>query len=137
MTPQAGAPTTAADQAFWNPNFQSYGNSYLIWGTDGVSQKYLVTSLGNKDRIEEVGITQGAGFTAIEILFLDGQDVNVEVVDTTQFAPPTLANNPFIIVTPFASLVVLMVAQNATLARKREGMRTFTFKSFNAIVGLH
>ena len=133
MTPQAGAPTVAADQTYFNPNFQSYGNTYLIWGTDGVLQKYLVTSMSNKDRIVDLTIEQGAGFSAIEILMLDGQDIEIEVVDTTQYAPPTIASNPFVVAGPFGNYVVLMVAQNATLARKREGMRSWTFKSFTAI----
>ena len=131
--PQANAPTAAADTTFWNPNFQNYGNTYLIWGTDGVLQKYLVTSFSNKDRIIEVNIEQGAGFTADVILMMDGGDFEVEVVDTTQFAPPTIAQNPFAIVGPFGTFVVLMVAQTATLARKREGMRSWTFKSYTAI----
>ena len=133
MTPQAPLPTTASDTNYWNPNFQAYGNTYLIWGTDGVLQKYLVMSLSNKDRIIETGIEQGAGFTAIEILLKDGNDIDIEVVDTTEFAPPTLSQNPFLIVTPNATYTALMVGQSSNLARKREGMRNWSFKSFTAI----
>jgi len=133
-TEQAVGATPGQISTQFNPNFQSYGNTYLIWGTDGVLQRYLVVSLSNKDRIVETSIEQGTGFTAVQILFLDGQDVEVEVVDSTAApGPPTIANNPFQIVTPTATMTVLMVAQSSTLARKREGMRSWTFKSFTAI----
>ena len=133
MTPQASSPTVVADAFQFGPNFQAWGNTYLIWGTDGVLQKYLVTSVSNKDRIIDNTIEQGAGFSAIKVLMKDGNDIEIEVVYTTQFAALTIAQNPFIVVTPDASYLVLMVAQNATLARKREGMRSWTFQSYTAI----
>jgi hypothetical protein len=51
--------------------------------------------------------------------------------------PPTIANAPFSLVTPYGTVNMLLVGNKASQARKREGMRTFTFKSFNAIAGLH
>ena len=117
----------------WSPNFQNQGNTYLIWGTGGLLQKYLVTSFSIKDRIFDVRIEQGAGFTADVILGLDGHDFDVEVVDTTLFAPPTIAQAPFAIASPLGVYSVLMVGQSANYARKREGMRTWNFADFTAI----
>ena len=131
-------PNTAAnDIVTWSPNYEAYGNTYIVWGTEGVFGSYIVTSANTSSRIEEIDIEQGAGFEAIVILFNKGLDVELEVIDETDITPPSIYNNPFTLVTPFGTTPMLMVASKANQARKREGMRTFTFKSFTAIVGLH
>ena len=122
----------------WSPNFEVYGNSYIVWGTEGIYTGYIVTSANESQRIEEIDIEQGTGFDAIVILLNKGLDVDLEVIDDTSVTPPpTIANNPFLLVTPFGTVNMLLVGNKANQARKREGMRTFTFKSFNAIAGLH
>ena len=121
----------------WNPNFEAYGNTYIVWGTEGIFGAYIVTTANESQRIEEIDIEQGTGFEAIVILLNKGVDVEIEVVDDTSITPPTIQNNPFTLVTPYGTIPMLLVGNKANQARKREGMRVFTFKSFNAITGLH
>lgn len=129
--------TAANDVTFWNPNFAAYGITSIVWGTEGIYSGYIVVSANESQRIEEIDIEQGAGFEAIVILLNKGLDVEIEVIDDTAVTPPTIANAPFTLVTPYGTVPMLLVANKANQARKREGMRTFTFKSFNAISGLH
>jgi len=129
---------TAANSATtWSPNFEAYGITTIVWGTEGIYSGYIVTSANESQRIEEIDIEQGAGFEAIVILLNKGCDVEIEVIDDTSVTPPVIADNPITLVTPYGTIPMLMVANKASQARKREGMRTFTFKSFNAIAGLH
>ena len=121
------------DLSGWNQNIVNQGNTYLVWGTDGLLTKYLVVSFAIKDRIFDIRIEQGAGFTADVILGLDGHDFDVEVVDTNQFPPPTIASGPFAIASPLGVFSVAMVGQSANYARKREGLRTWNFADFTAI----
>ena len=129
--------TAGNDISTWSPNFEAYGNTYIVWGTEGIFGSYIVTSANESQRIEEIDIEQGAGFEAIVILLNKGLDVEIEVIDDTSLTPPTIINNPFTLVTPYGTVPMLMVGNKASQARKREGMRTFTFKSFSAIAGLH
>jgi hypothetical protein len=129
--------TAANDISTWSPNFEAYGITTIVWGTEGIYSGYIVTSANESQRIEEIDIEQGAGFEAIVILLNKGCDVEIEVIDDTSVTPPTIANNPITLVTPYGTIPMLLVANKASQARKREGMRTFTFKSFNAITGLH
>jgi hypothetical protein len=122
------------DITTWSPNFESYGNTYIVWGTEGIFGSYIVVSANESQRIEEINIENGAGFEAVVILLNKGIDVEINVVDDTSIAPPVIANNPFVLVTPYGPPVSMaLVASKADQARKREGMRTFTFKSFTAI----
>lgn len=130
-------PTAGLDQSTWSPNMQVWGNSYIVWGTEGLMGNYIVLSASSSQRIEEINISQGAGFTAIVVLLMDGIDVSVEVIDDTSITPPTIALNPFMIVSPYGSIPMLMVKNESNQAPKREGHRSFAFKSFNAIAGLH
>lgn len=130
-------PTAGSDATTWSPNFQVWGNSFIVWGTEGIMGSYIVLSASESQRIEEINIMQGAGFTAIVVLLMDGVDVNIEVIDDTSITPPTIANNPISIVSPFGTIPMLLVKNEANQAPKREGHRSFTFKSFSAISGLH
>jgi hypothetical protein len=125
--------TLANDIVTWSPNFEAYGNTYIVWGTEGIFGTYIVVSANESQRIEEIDIENGAGFEAVVILLMKGIDVEINVVDDTSIQPPVIANNPFALVTPYGTVSMLMVANKADQARKREGMRTFTFKSFTAI----
>ena len=126
--------TANADAGMWSPNFQVQGNSYIVWGTEGIMGNYIVLSASESQRIEEIDIMQGAGFTAIVVLLMDGVDVDIEVIDDTSITPPpTIAQNPYLLVTPFGTLPMLMVANAANQAPKREGHRNFKFKSYTAI----
>ena len=129
--------TAAQSAATWSPNFIADGITTIVWGTEGIYTGYIVVSANESQRIEEIDIEQGAGFEAVVILLNKGLDVEIEVIDDTSVNPPTIANAPFTLVTPYGTVPMLLVANKATQARKREGMRTFTFKSFNAIAGLH
>ena len=131
------ANTAGSDITTWSPNFEAYGNTYIVWGTEGIFGSYIVTSANESQRIEEIDIEQGAGFEAIVILLNKGLDVEIEVIDDTSLTPPAIINNPFTLVTPYGTVPMLMVGNKASQQRKREGMRVFTFKSFNAISGLH
>lgn len=129
--------TAANDATTWNPNFAAYGITSIVWGTEGIYSGYIVVSANESQRIEEIDIEQGAGFEAIVILLNKGLDVELEVIDDTAVTPPTIASAPFTLVTPYGTVPMLLVANKANQARKREGQRTFTFKSFSAIAGLH
>lgn len=130
--------TAGNDVTAWgSQNFQVYNNSYIVWGTEGIFGSYIVTSASESQRIEEIDIMQGAGFTAIVVLLMDGHDVNITVIDDTSITPPVIQNNPFLIVTPYGTIPMLLVKNEADQAPKREGHRSFTFKSFSAITGLH
>jgi hypothetical protein len=143
--------TATNDVSSWTPNFQVYGNSYIVWGTEGIANSlgsgsnnnanninvYIVLSASESQRIEEIDISNGAGFTAIVVLLMDGITVDIEVIDDTGITPPTIANNPFNLVTPFGTIPMLLVKNDANQAPKREGHRSFTFKSFSGISGLH
>jgi len=98
---------------------------------------YIVLSASESQRIEEIDIMQGAGFTAIVVLLMDGNDVDIEVIDDTSITPPTIAGNPYLLVTPYGTIPMLLVGNSANQAPKREGHRSFKFKSFTAISGLH
>jgi hypothetical protein len=137
VSPNGSATTTAGlDASTWAPNMQVWGNSYIVWGTEGIMGNYIVLSASESQRIEEINISQGAGFTAIVVLLMDGIDVDIEVIDDRFIAPPTLAENPFMIVSPFGSIPMLMVNNTVNQAPKREGHRSFKFKSFVAISSL-
>lgn len=129
---------TAANSAVtWSPNFEAYGITTIVWGTEGIFSSYIVVSANESQRIEEIDIEQGAGFEAIVILLNKGIDVELEVIDDTAITPPTIASNPFVLVTPYGTTNMLLVGNKASQARKREGMRVFSFRSYNAIAGLH
>ena len=128
--------TASNDATLWSPNFAAYGNPLIVWGTEGIYGSYIVTTASESQRIEEINIAQGAGFTAILILLMDGITVDIEVVDDTTIVPPAFGSTS-ILVTPFGSIPMALTKNDANQARKREGMRSFTFKSFVAISGLH
>jgi hypothetical protein len=128
--------TAATSSATWSPNFNVNGLSTIVWGTEGLYTGYIVVSANESQRIEEINIEQGAGFEAIVILLNKGLDVEMEVIDDTSVSAPS-AGSIVTFSTPYGSTPMLLVANKANQARKREGMRTFTFKSFNAITGLH
>ena len=128
--------TASNDVTQWNPNFAAYGNPLIVWGTESIMGSYIVVSASESQRISEIPIEQGAGFTAILILLMDGINVDIEAVDDTTLAPPVFGNT-VTIVTPFGAIPMVMTKNDASQARKREGMRSFTFKSFVGITGLH
>lgn len=121
--------------AFGAGSFSVYGNTYIVWGTDWITTGagLIVTSATFKDRIIDLTVEQSAGYTAMFGMLNDGQDVDLECVDSTQFLPWNLNMNPFQIVSPKQSaLTVILTGNQTTYARKREGMRTANFKSFTA-----
>lgn len=131
---QTSPPTAAGDITAWDPNFEAFGITSIIWGTEFLGGLYIVVSASESARIEEINIEQGAGFEAIVILLNKGLDVEIEVIDDTAVTPPTIASSPFTLVTPFGLINnLILTGSKASQARKREGMRTLTFKSFTAI----
>lgn len=128
---------TAADSATtWTPNFIVEGLTTIVWGTEGIYSGYIVVSANQSNRVEEIDIEQGSGFEAIVILLNKGLDVEVNVIDDTAVTPPDIGDI-VTLSTPYGSVPMLLVGNKSDQARKREGMKTFTFKSFNAIAGLH
>ena len=128
--------TASNDVTTWNPNFAAYGVTTIVWGTEGIYGSYIVTSANESQRIEEIDIENGAGFEATVILLNKGLDVELEVIDDTAITPPTILNT-VTLVTPYGTVPMLLVGNKANQARKREGQRSFTFRSYNAITGLH
>ena len=121
-----------------NPSvdFSIDGLTTIVWGTDGIYPSYIVTSISESQRIEEIDIENGTGFEAVVILLNKGLDVDIEVIDDTSVTPPVVGAI-VTLSTPFGSAPMLLVGERTNQARKREGMRTFTFKTYNAISGLH
>ena len=128
--------TTADSSTTYSPNFAYKNLTTLVWGTDGAYGSYIVTSASESERIEEIDIENGTGFEAIVILLRKGLDVEIEVIDDTAITPPAFGT-VVSLSTPFGTVNMLRIESKSNRARKREGMRTFTFKSFNAIAGLH
>ncbi len=133
--------------ATWTPNFIVEGVSTIVWGTEGEGPQtggaggfiypsgyagYIVVSASESRRIEEIDIEQGSGFEAVVILLNKGLDVELEVIDDTSVTVPS-AGAVVTLSTPFGSANMLLVGDKTNQARKREGMRTFSFKSYTAI----
>ena len=125
----------------------SAGLTAIVWGTDsigggignftyGTYGSYIVVSASDSKRVEEINIEQGTGFEAIVILLNKGEDIELEVIDDTSVIAPAIGT----ICTyssRYGAANMLFVGDKTTQARKREGMRTLSFKTFNAIAGLH
>jgi len=110
--------------------------STIVWGTDGLYSSYIVVSASESLRVEEIDIEQGTGFEAVVILLNKGLDVEFEVIDDSAVTPPTIGSI-VTFSTPYGSIPMLAVQGKSNQARKREGMKTLSFKSYNAITGLH
>lgn len=130
------ANTIANSISNFSPNFEGFGITTVVWGTDGIYSGYIVVSANESSRIEEIDIEQGTGFEAIVVLLNKGLDVEIEVIDDTAVTPPNVTTI-VTLVTPFGTIPMAMVGSKANQARKREGNRSFVFKSFAAISGLH
>lgn len=128
--------TAGNSSSVWSPDFIVAGITTIVWGTSGIISSYIVTTARENQRVEEINIEQGDGFEAIVILLIKGIDVEFEVIDDTAVTPPNVGN-VVTFSTPYGSIPMLVVGSSANQARKREGMRSFTAKSFNAIAGLH
>ena len=128
--------TAGNSSVTWSPDFIVAGITTIVWGTSGIFSSYIVISARETQRVEEIDIEQGDGFEAIVILLLKGNDVELEVIDDTAVNPPNIGN-VVTLSTPYGSIPMLMVGNSANQGRKVEGHRTFQFKSFNAIAGLH
>ncbi|MDE2104980.1 MAG: hypothetical protein KGL39_47520, partial [Patescibacteria group bacterium] len=121
--------TTASgyNSSFGAGSFAAYGNTYIVWGTDWVTTQtgLIVTSATFRDRIIDLSVMQGAGFTALYGMLMDGEDVDIECVDNTQFPQWDLTLNPFQIVSPKnATLTVILTGNQNQYAPKREGFRS-------------
>ena len=130
-----GLDALADNAAYGAGSFSVYGNTYIVWGTDWIttSAGLIVVSATFKDRIIDFSVEQGAGFTAMFGMLMDGKDCDIEAVDTTFYPPWTLAMNPFQIVSPTnPTLKVILTGNSVSYAKKREGLRTANFKSFTA-----
>lgn len=133
--------------AYWPPT-PSGGSAFvqqgqqpttLVWGTEGIDTglgsggTYIVKSARYTERVEEIDIENGTGFEATVILLLKGENVEFTVVDDLAITPPT-SGTVVTLDTPYATqLEFLVVETNVNAARKTEGERTITAKSFAAI----
>jgi hypothetical protein len=126
----------AAAQALSNNGGSPYmsvtGITTIVWGTDGVLSSYIVTSASQSARVEEIDIEQSSGFEALVILLNKGFDIDVEVIDDTAITAPAIGA-VVTLSTPYGATPALLIGEKANQARKREGMRTFTLKTYNAI----
>jgi hypothetical protein len=122
----------------YNPNFIDEGSpTTIVWGTDGILSGYICISARESTRVEEIDIMQGAGFTAICILLYDGNNVEITVIDDTAIVPPAIGQVTSLLNAFGAVINMLCINNDADQERKREGHRVLSFKSFNAIAGLH
>jgi len=117
--------------------FAGEGPTTIVWGTCGLYSGYIVVSASETTRVEEIDIEQCAGFEAIVILLNKGYDVELTVIDDTNVVPPAIGAAVNLLNAYGASVPMLIVGMKSDQSRKREGMRTITAKSFNAISGLH
>ena len=121
----------------FSPNLPTAGSpTTIVWGTDGLYSGYIVISAREETRVEEIDIMQGAGFTAIVVLLYDGNNVELTVVDDTAVNPPAIGAIVSVL-SPFGAIINALVVNNGTdQERKREGHRTLSIKSYNAISGV-
>jgi hypothetical protein len=117
----------------------------IAWGTEGMNTyTYIVKSLRAQRLVEEIKIEQGSGLTAIDVLLIDGDQVEVTVIDDTTIKPPDVGSavfftNPLNASTAsppwslglFQGFWVIDNSYNA--ARKTEGERVLLCKYFNAM----
>ena len=108
----------------------------IVWGTCGLYSGYIVVSANEETRVEEIDIENCAGFEAIVILLNKGYNVELTVIDDTAVTPPDIGDTVTLLNAYGASIPMLIVNMKADQARKREGMRTISAKSYNAIAGL-
>jgi hypothetical protein len=116
------------------------GISTIVWGTDwatigfGGGNYAIVKSIRPAERAEEIRIENGVGLTAIDVLLRDGYDYDVTVVDQFTVSYPVVGTFAAII-TPFQSSAVngIVVSNSYDAARKKEGDRIFTMRSFTLI----
>lgn len=118
--------------------FVQNGNqpSTLVWGTSGIYSTYIVKSARYSERVEEIDIENGTGFEATVILLLKGQNVEFTVVDDLSIVPP-VAGDVVNFQTPYfpgiSGINVLVTETSVGNARKAEGERIITGKSYTAI----
>ena len=112
----------------------------LVWGTQDAEAgligagTYIVKSARFTLRVEEIDIEQGSGFEATVILLIKGQDVEFTVVDDAAVTPPSPGDVVTLTNSPYSSTVAFLVINSAVnMARKAEGERVISAKSFNAI----
>jgi len=112
----------------------------VVWGTcasNPTGYAYIVVSASETARVEEIDIEQCSGFEAIVILLNKGNDVEITVIDDNAINPPAIGAIVNMLNVNGASVPMLIVGNKADQARKREGMRTITAKTYNSISGLH
>ncbi len=121
----------------------------LVWGTDGVYASVIVKSMRSSQMAEEIKIENGTGLTAVEILLVDGVEIEVTVVDDNSITFPLVGGtvtlfsgvtNAGLLVGPGSfsnnskvSMVMQVVNNNTSNARKQEGERTLTCKKYSLI----
>ncbi len=138
--------------------FLDFGVTTIVWGTEGFSQAgtslsaYIVKTVRPSQRIEELRIENGSGFTDTEILLADGIDYEVTVVDDTKSTTTIpFAGEILTLVTPFLAPFFgqsapgsgqppaspplpfrhfLLVNNSYNAARKQEGERVLLCRSF-------
>lgn len=110
-------------------------NTYIVWGTDGFESNslsgYIVVSVRDSQRVELPIIENGSGLTAYQIILTDGEDYEVEVVENTNVTPPAAGSILTLVSAYFTnSQTFLCVNSSTQFARKQEGRRTLTAKSY-------
>lgn len=123
--------------ATWTPNFIVEGLTTVVWGTEALYAGYIVVDANEEPRVDLIEIEQGAGFEAIVVLLKKGTNVELNCIDDTNQTPPAVGTIINLLNEFGASVPMLVVNGGATQARKREGMRKITARSYNAIAGLH
>ena len=120
----------------YSSKFTVEGNSYIVWGTDGIYPPSIVVTANEEARVDKTTIMQGTGFTAILILLLDGYDVDIELIQDTSI-PGNAIGSVATLSTPYGSIPMVCEKSKYSQSRKTEGHVTYNFASYNAIAGLH
>lgn len=110
----------------------------LAWGTDGLFNGVIVTSIRPAQMIEEIKVENGTGLTATQVLLNDGQQIEITCVDDRALSWP-VAGDVITLLSPLfdgsgATSTNLQVVDNSYQgARKAAGERTLLVKRYTLI----
>lgn len=134
--------------AAWPPSLPSTGFAIdaqspfgtIVWGTDGfqntggIFASYIIKSVRPSVRTDTPIVENGDGLTAIQIVLTDGYDYEIVVVDNTAVTPPQPGFTVKIVLPDNVAVVAgLVIHESYAAARKVEGERTFTIRTYTLI----
>lgn len=107
----------------------------IAWGTDGLYNGVIVTSIRPSQMIEEIKVENGTGNTATQVLINDGEQVEITVVDDRAISWPA-SGGTLTLLSPLAtggtatSTTYQVVDNSYQGTRKAPGERTLLCKRY-------